>query len=241
MTNIQQVTVLTVDDEENITDMLQEYLKKDGFSVITAHSGQTALEILQKEPCDIVILDVAMPGMDGIEVCRRIRLFSDIYVLMLTAKTEEIDRVVGLSVGADDYISKPFSPRELTARINAMLRRPRHANNSSAAVKETEQIFHFGSLIVYPERREVIVNKETVQLTAREFDMLLELIQYAGKVYTRGQLLERVWGNEYYDDHIVDVHMANLRKKIEEDPAHPYYIETVRGVGYRFRGKNDGK
>jgi two-component system alkaline phosphatase synthesis response regulator PhoP len=174
-----------------------------------------------------------LPGIDGVEVCRQLRQFSGAYVLMLTARAEEVDKIVGLSVGADDYLTKPFSPRELVARVKAMLRRPRHVAGSIAEPDEAP-ILGGGELEIDEGRHEARRHGEPVPLTAREFALLVTLARHPGRVFTRAQLLERVWGDEYYDDHVVDVHVANLRKKLEDDPAEPRYVETVRGVGYRF-------
>jgi two-component system alkaline phosphatase synthesis response regulator PhoP len=225
-------TILIVDDESNLTDLVRGYLEREGFSVLTAADGPTALEMARSHRPDLIVLDVMLPGLDGVEVCRRLRQFSDAYVVMLTAKAEEIDKIVGLSVGADDYVTKPFSPRELVARIKAMLRRPRTTDTSVQPEEMTAR--HFGEIVLDEGRHEVTRSGEPVPLTAREFQLLATLAAHPGHVFTRAQLLERVWGDDYYDDHVVDVHVANLRKKIEDDPANPRYVETVRGVGYRF-------
>ena len=224
-------SVLIVDDEPNLVELVRGYLEREGFRVQTAADGPAALEITRLERPDLIILDVMLPGMDGLEVCRRLRQFSDAYVLMLTAKVDEVDKVVGLAVGADDYVTKPFSPRELVARVKAMLRRPRSAN---ADAPDVPPVHRFGDLMLDEGRHEVTRHGEPVALTAREFALLQALASQPQRVFTRAQLLERVWGEAYYDDHVVDVHMANLRKRLEDDPAHPRYIETVRGVGYRF-------
>jgi two-component system, OmpR family, alkaline phosphatase synthesis response regulator PhoP len=172
------------------------------------------------------VLDLMLPGLDGLEVCRRLRTFSDAYVIMLTAAAEEIDRIVGLEVGADDYLTKPFSPRELIARIRAMLRRPRHGGTPAQPD------------VPPPQRFEVTVRGAVVPLTSLEWSLLTALTAHPGRVFTRDQLLERVWGADYFgDDHVVDVHIANLRKKLGEDPMAPRYIETVRGASYRFAGR----
>jgi len=225
--------VLVVDDEQNLLDLVQSYLEREGFTVAVASDGPAAVEAVRRERPDVVVLDLMLPGFDGLEVCRRVRQLSDAYVLMLTARTEEIDRVVGLEVGADDYLGKPFSPRELIARIKAMLRRPRGAPSEPVA-SELPSPRRFGELSIDESRHEVSLRGEALALTAREFALLIALAAQPGRVFTRTQLLEQVWGTEYYDDHVVDVHVANLRHKIEQDPAHPVYVETVRGVGYRF-------
>ena len=170
-----------------------------------------------------------LPGMDGIEVCRRIRTFSDAYIIMLTARTEEIDRLIGLSVGADDYLGKPFSPRELVARIRAMLRRPR------AADPGIEPVRRFGALQIDPIAREVQLDGELLELTRTEFDLLEVLSAHPRRVFARRILLEEVWGGDWFgDDHVVEVHMANLRHKLSDDPQEPRYIRTIRGIGYRM-------
>jgi two-component system alkaline phosphatase synthesis response regulator PhoP len=223
-------TVLVIDDEPNIVDLVRSYLEQDGFRVLAAADGLSALDLVRAERPEVVVLDVMLPGLDGVEVCRRLRAFSDAYVVMLTARTEEIDRIVGLSVGADDYVAKPFSPRELVARVKAMLRRPRGAGGTADA----PPVRTFGRLTVDEARHEVSRDGQPIALTAREFALLVALAAHPGRVFTREQLLERVWGDAYYDDHVVDVHVANLRKKIEDDAAAPRFVETVRGVGYRL-------
>ncbi len=225
-------TVLVVDDEQNMVDLVRGYLEREGYHVLTASDGPTALELARSAEPDVVVLDVMLPGLDGVEVCRQLRGFSAAYVLMLTARTEEVDKIVGLAVGADDYVTKPFSPRELVARIKALLRRPRGTAGTGETEAPTPQ--QFGELIVDETRHEVTRRGEVLPLTPREFALLVLLASQPGRVFTRGQLLERAWGDAYYDEHVVDVHVGNLRKKVEDDPAHPVYVETVRGVGYRF-------
>ena len=224
-------SVLVVDDEPNLVELLRGYLEREGYTVQTAADGAAALDLARSDPPDLIILDVMLPGMDGLEVCRRLRQFSDAYVLMLTAKVEEVDKIVGLAIGADDYVTKPFSPRELVARVKALLRRPRSAVD---VPDDTPPVRRFGDLLLDEGRHEVTKHGEAISLTAREFALLLALAGQPQRVFTRVQLLERVWGEAYYDDHVVDVHVANLRKRLEDDPARPRYIETVRGVGYRF-------
>ena len=232
--------VLIVDDENNLVELIQSYLVKENYQVLTANNGITALELARSHSPDLVVLDLMLPGIDGLEVCRRLRQFSDAYVVMLTARTEELDKIVGLSVGADDYITKPFSPRELVARIKARLRRP-HAKIGVDGPSTPQEILplprQFGNLKLDEALHEVEKAGTEIALTVHEFDLLAALTRHPGRVFTRNQLLEQVWGDEYYDDHVVDVHIANLRKKIEDDSAHPDYIETVRGVGYRFNPK----
>src|SRR5829696_2575846 len=220
------VRALIVEDEENLVRLLRGYLEREGFEVREALDGIAALEAVRESKPDVVVLDWMLPKLDGMGVLRELRRFSDAYVIVLTARAEEVDRIVGLSTGADDYLTKPFSPGELVARIRAMLRRPRGETQSHAG--EEAPLFS-GDLSVDRGRREV-------SLTAIEFDLLAALTSRPGLVFSREQLLARVWGEDYFGgDHVVEVHVANLRKKIEADPSNPRYIQTVRGVGYRFR------
>ena len=227
------VRTLIVEDEENLVRLLRGYLEREGFEVSEARDGLAALEAAREVIPDVVVLDWMLPELDGMDVLRELRRFSDAYVIVLTARVEEVDRIVGLSTGADDYLTKPFSPGELVARIRAMLRRPR--GEMRAAGEEVS--LSFGELSVDRGRREVWLKGGEVSLTAIEFDLLTALASRPGLVFTREQLLARVWGEDYFgSDHLVDVHIANLRKKIEAEPANPRYVQTVRGVGYRFRG-----
>ena len=229
----EQRTALVVDDEPRLRDLVRDYLAREGFRVVTAADGLTAVEAAREHQPDVVVLDLMLPGIDGLEVCRRLRTFSDAYVIMLTARAEEVDRVVGLEVGADDYLTKPFSPRELVARVRAMLRRPRQGAATEAVVLVAPR--RFGDLLIDEPGHRVTVGDEPVALTPLEFSLLTTLAAYPGRVYTRDQLLEQVWGADYFgDDHVVDVHIGNLRKKLGDEAAAPRYIETVRGVGYRF-------
>jgi len=222
--------VLIVDDEAPIVDLVKGYLELDGMEVISAADGPSALEAIRKRAPDVVVLDVMLPGLDGFEVLRRARTMTDAYVIMLTARAEEIDRIVGLSVGADDYLVKPFSPRELAARVHALLRRPRMGVPGGTAA------WRSGDLSVDPRRRSVTLRGTPVSLTVLEFDLLATLIREPGVVHTRQQLLDRVWGVDYVgDEHVVDVHLANLRRKLGDDASRPTYVETVRGVGYRLK------
>ena len=227
------IRVLVVEDEKNLVALLRKYLEREGFEVHEALDGPAAIEAAGLVEPDVVVLDWMLPGLDGVEVLRELRRSSEAYVIMLTARTEEVDRIVGLSTGADDYLTKPFSPGELVARIRAMLRRPR-TETREAGVEDAPM--KFGELTIDLARREVRLGEEQVSLTALQFDLLATLASRPGLVFSRGQLLERVWGDDYFGgDHVVDVHVANLRKKVEDDPSSPRYVQTVRGVGYRFR------
>jgi two-component system, OmpR family, alkaline phosphatase synthesis response regulator PhoP len=230
----QSATILVVDDEQSLVDLVASYLEREGYQVHRAFDGVSAVETARREMPDLVVLDLMLPETDGLEVCRQLRQFSDAYVLMLTARTEEIDRVVGLSVGADDYVTKPFSPRELVARVKAMLRRPRAmASNTPGKIDPPLQ---FDGLTIDLAAYQVSRDGKAISLTPLEFELLKTMASHPGIVYSRTQLLDIVWGGGYFgDDHVVDVHISNLRKKLEPNPARPKYIETVRGVGYRFR------
>ena len=225
-------SVLVVDDEANIRQLLTDYLHRDGFDVEQAVSGEQALDALARRMPDLVILDVRLPGIDGFETLRRIRKFSDVYVLMLTARSEESDTLIGLEVGADDYVSKPFSPREVVARVRTLLRR-----RGGAAATTTEDRREFERLWLDTARREVSSDGQAVNLTALEFDLLDALTSSPGRVFTRRQLIERVWGWDFYgDERIVDVHVRKLRSAIFDAADAPRFIATVRGVGYKFIG-----
>ncbi len=235
--------ILVVDDETALVELVRSYLEREQYEVLTAGDGRAALDLARAVHPDLVVLDVMLPILDGIEVCRQLRQFSDAYVIMLTARTEEIDKILGLTVGADDYLTKPFSPRELVARIKALLRRPRRtaaeSPTSSASLDDTPAPQHWDDLTIDEAQHEVTLRGQPIDVTAREFALLLTLARHPGRVFTRTQLLERVWGDAYYDEHVVDVHIGNLRKKLEADLAHPQYVETVRGVGYRFRRRRE--
>jgi DNA-binding response OmpR family regulator len=222
-------SILVVDDEAPIRKLVSSYLQAEGWEVATATDGIEAVEAVRERRPDLVVLDVSMPELDGIEALRQIRTTSDVYVIMLTARAEETDKLIGLAVGADDYLTKPFSPRELVARIKAVLRRSRPA----AAVEE--QIVSLDGVEIDSLRRSVKVNGDDRELTTLEFDLLVALAEQPGRVFSRRQLLERVWGWDYYsDERVVDVHIRNLRKALDDNAAEPRWIGTVRGVGYRF-------
>ncbi len=226
------VTILVVDDEQHLAELVRDYLVREDYTVLTAGDGLTALALARDRQPDLIVLDLQLPGLDGLEVCRRLRQFSDAYVLMLTARAEEVDKLIGLAVGADDYVTKPFSPRELVARVKALLRRPRTGQPGAAAPPAPPR--RFGDLVIDEATHEARRGTAVLALTAREFALLTTLAAHPRRVFTRAQLLEQVWGDAYYDDHVVEVHVGNLRKKIEDDPARPRFVETVRGVGYRF-------
>lgn len=225
-------TILVVDDEDSILNLVEAYLKSDGNTVHIARDGVQGLAAFRRYHPDLVILDIMLPEMDGLEVLQQIRRESDVYVMMLTAKSEEFDRVMGLTVGADDYLTKPFSPRELVARVKAILRRGRNTG------QEERQVLRFEHLKIDTQRYEVYRDGELIDLTALEFKLLATLAEYAGMVLSREQLLERVWGYDYYgEERVVDVHIGHIRQKLEHDPADPQFIQTVRGVGYKFADK----
>jgi len=222
-------TILIVDDEENIRNLVSAYLRAEGYTVHAAADGPGALKAARAFKPKLIVLDVMLPGMDGLEVLQALRRESDVYVILLTAKSEETDKVVGLSVGADDYLTKPFSPRELVARIKAALRRYGQTSSPENAVLAFECIRIDG------DARRVWVDDEEISLTAIEFDLLYALARRPGRALSREQLLQDVWGYDFYgEDRVVDVHLGRIRKKIEADPTHPRLIVTVRGVGYRF-------
>jgi len=222
-------TVLVVDDESIVREVVSQYLRQDGFDVDEAADGPEALSHFARKRPDLVLLDLMLPGIDGLEVCRRIRTQSNVPIIMVTAKSEETDTIIGLGVGADDYVSKPFSPRELVARIKAVLRR---ATTPLAAEGDP---LHFGPLTIRPDRRQVEVAGDSVDLTAREFDLLVFLASHPSQVFTRDELLDKVWDWAYASDGgTVTVHIRRLRQKIESDPERPRYIKTVWGVGYKF-------
>jgi len=223
-----QATVLIVEDAPEFRDLLVPLLQQEGFKVETAADGESAVELARSLAPTVIVLDIGLPKLDGVEACRRIRTFSDAYIVMLTAKADEVDKLIGLSVGADDYMTKPFSPRELLARIRAMLRRPRGGTSGEGARV-------VGELRIDPLAREVFRGDRKIDLTRIEFDLLDVLSSNPRMAFSRSVLLERVWGPDWYgDDHVVDVHVSNLRRKIGDDPSSPRYVRTVRGVGYRM-------
>ena len=220
--------VLVVDDEEPLVRLVERYLIHEGFSVMTTGDGSHAVDMVREQDPAVVILDLGLPGMDGVDACRRIRAISDCYVVMLTARAEEVDRVIGLSVGADDYVTKPFSPRELMLRVQAMLRRPRRSTGGE------QTVYELGELHVDSAAREVHLRGEPVDLTRTEFDVLVALASEPGVVLSRHALISKVWGDDWFGDrHIIDVHIGHLRRKLGDHPTGPEFIHTVRGIGYK--------
>ncbi len=216
-----------VDDEAQIVDLLRSYLQRDGFDVDEAGDGEAALAACARLRPDLVLLDLMLPGMDGSEVCRRIRETTNTPIIMLTARDEETDKLLGLELGADDYITKPFSPREVVARVRAVLRR---------GTREAVELVRAGDLVIDTARRSVELAGRAVQLTYVEFELLRTLASHPGRVYTRRALLEVLWGDsDYREPRTIDVHVRHLREKLERAPREPEYIFTVRGAGYRFR------
>lgn len=221
--------ILVVDDEPELRQMLRRYLEAEGFDVAEANDGEKALSKINDARPELIVLDVGLPGSDGFTVLQEIRKVSDVPVIMLTARAEEVDRVVGLTIGADDYMAKPFSPRELVARVRAVLRRGVRGR------VETDERLEFEGLTLDLAGRQVEVDGKTVELSALEFDLLAGLASAPGRVFTRAQLLERVWGWDYFGpERVVDVHIGNIRKTLGDEAADPRFIGTVRGVGYKF-------
>jgi DNA-binding response OmpR family regulator len=217
---------LVIEDSPEITLLVRSLLEKEGYDVVATPQGRRGVEYARAERPELVILDLSLPDTDGVEVCRELRSFSDAYVVMVTARDDEVDKIVGLTVGADDYVTKPFSPRELAARVRAMRRRPR--------IPAQREARDFGHLVIDPSAREVVVDGEEVELTRIEFDILELLSGSPRRTFTREQLLEHVWGDWFGDDHVIEVHMGKLRKKLGESASRPRHIRTLRGVGYRF-------
>ncbi len=223
--------ILVVDDEPGILKTLRAYLESDGYTVETVKSGDEVIPAVHRFEPQVIVLDVMLPVVDGIEVLRRVRQESSVLVLMLSAKGEETDRLVGLRMGADDYVVKPFSPREVVARIGVLLRRQR---TSESGVDEK---IRFSRLVIDPAARQVWKDENLISLTPIEFDLLYTLATHTGRVLSRDQLIEHAWGDDYYiDDRVVDVHVRRLRRKIEDDPGQSQVVVTVRGAGYRFEG-----
>jgi DNA-binding response OmpR family regulator len=227
---MKEPTILIVDDEPSIREVVSIYLRRAGYQVVVAHDGQAALEALDRQPPDLVVLDLMLPKVDGLEIARRLRAENDTPIIMLTARREETDRITGLEMGADDYVVKPFSPQELVSRVKAVLRR----THGSSPIG-TEHPLEFDDLCIDPSTRLVEVNGEEKSLTAKEFDLLWIMARHPRQVFNRDQLLDLVWGlTEYVDPSTVTVHVRRLREKIEVDPSNPLHIQTVWGVGYKF-------
>lgn len=222
--------ILIVDDEEHIVELIKFNLENNGYNIITANNGIDALKVAKQELPQLVLLDLMLPGMDGFDVCKEIRKdmsISNMPIIMLTAKSEELDKILGLELGADDYLTKPFSVRELLARVKAILRRTKN--------QYLETVYSFGDIIIDFTRHEVVKNNIKVELTLKEFELLEILLKNKGRVMTRDFLLDKIWGYDYIGEtRTVDVHIRHLRQKIEDDDKNPKYIETIRGIGYRF-------
>jgi two-component system, OmpR family, response regulator ResD len=224
--------ILVVDDEPNIREVVGLYLRRDGHEVVPAADGEEALSVFGQSEPDLVVLDLMLPKLSGLEVCRRMRADRRVPLIMLTARGEEEERIVGLSLGADDYVVKHFSPRELAARVAAVLRRVEESSGTTG-----RKVLWFEGLKIDPNTREVLVDGEPVTLTAREFDLLYHMASSPGRVFTRDQLMETVWGYTFSaDTSTITVHVRRLREKVEPDPATPRYLQTVWGVGYKFGG-----
>lgn len=224
--------IVVADDEAHIRDVLRGYLEAEGFDVVQAADGDEALRVAREHHPDLVLLDVTMPGLDGVEVLRQLRTESDVYVIMVTARAEELDKLVGLAVGADDYITKPFSPREVVARVKAVLRRGRGTTPTAQ-----DELLAFKGLAIDLPRRTLTRDGVPVELSALEFDLLVALARAPGRVLTRRQLLEQVWGWDFFgDERVVDVHIRSIRRALGDPADAPQLVGTVRGVGYRFLG-----
>ena len=249
-------TIVIADDESNITDVCRRYLEREGYTVWIAHDGMAALRLWEKHAPDLLVLDLMMPGQDGWQVCETIRQTSDVPVIMLTARGEEPDRLLGLTMGADDYMTKPFSPRELVLRVKNILRRTKLASLQAAGsvsgtawaqstgrgngveANHPGAAIHFDGLSIYPEERRVAAEGKETDLTVKEFDLLLTLAEYPGRVFSRSQLLSRIWDMDFDGDTTtVTVHIRRLREKLEQMPSEPRWIKTVWGIGYKFDAK----
>lgn len=224
------LSVLVVEDEDTIRRVVVGYLEKEGYLVTEAVNGRAAVDLARDLTPDVIVLDLGLPGIDGIEVCRQVRAFTDAYIIMLTARTDEVDKLIGLSVGADDYLTKPFSARELIARIKVMLRRPRSPVPMADALVRT-----FGDLRIDPESREVTLAGEPIDLTRTEFDILDLLSENPRRAHSRAVIIDQVWGLGWVgDERVVDVHVAHIRAKLADNAADPHYVLTVRGVGFKM-------
>ncbi len=223
--------ILVVEDEASFSEALAYVLGKEGFEVVVADTGDGAVATFDRVGADLVLLDLMLPGLSGTEVCKQLRSRSNVPIIMLTAKDTEVDKVVGLELGADDYVTKPYSKAELVARIRAVLRR------QSEVAPATDSVLIAGPVRIDVERHQVDINNISVALPLKEFELLEFLVRNSGRVLTRAQLIDRVWGSDYFGDtKTLDVHVKRLRAKIEQDPANPVYIQTIRGLGYKFEG-----
>ncbi len=228
--------ILIVDDEKTIVKGLRFSLEKEGYEITTAYDGEEALRVFKAEAPDLIVLDLMLPGLDGFEVCRAIRKESEVPIIMLTARGEDIDKILGLELGADDYMTKPFNPRELTARVKAIMRRSQTSVQGIANM----QVISIRDMQIDLLQHKVKISDKNVDLTVKEFALLSLLASHPGQVFSREKLLEHVWGYDYYGDaRTVDVHMRHLREKIEQDPSTPQLILTVWGAGYKFREENN--
>ena len=221
--------ILVVEDEASFSDALSYVLTKEGFEVVLADTGDGAITTYDRVGADLVLLDLMLPGLSGTEVCKQLRSRSNVPIIMLTAKDTEVDKVVGLELGADDYVTKPYSKAELVARIKAVMRR------QSDQIESPDAILVAGPVRIDVERHQVIIDNQSISLPLKEFELLEYLVRNSGRVLTRAQLIDRVWGSDYFGDtKTLDVHIKRLRAKIEKDPANPVYIQTIRGLGYKF-------
>lgn len=228
-------TILVVDDEPGIRRVLTSFLRASGFTTVEAPDGRAALERFRAATPDLVLLDIGLPDLDGLEVLRQMRMVADVPTVLVTARAEETDTIIGLAVGADDYITKPFSPREVVARVSAVLRRAAQPATPRGAVAAAAPPLRFPGLLLDARRREVVLDGAPVQLSALEFDLLLALADESGRVYSRPQLLQKVWGADFFgDERVVDVHIRSLRRKLGDSADEPRFIATVRSVGYKF-------
>ena len=233
MTRVVATRILVVDDEPMVLEVVEQYLRREGYDIACAADGAEGLRLAQEGAPDLVVLDLMLPALDGLEICRRIRRDSRVPIIMVTAKAEETDRIVGLELGADDYLVKPFSPRELAARVKTVLRR-----TAAGPVAATGGLLRYGSLTINPQTRDVKLGEREVHLTAKEFDLLWFLASNPGQVFTRNDLMDKVWDYTYAgDSSTVTVHVRRLREKVEPDPMRPRYIKTVWGVGYKFEAR----
>jgi two-component system, OmpR family, alkaline phosphatase synthesis response regulator PhoP len=235
--------ILIIDDERDLLDLLATYLSKEGFKdIFKAENGTKGIELCKKEKPDIVILDVMLPDIDGFEVCRKLREFTVTPILFLSAREEEVDKLLGLGIGGDDYITKPFSPKEVTFRIKAQLRRKQYLERANTKVEMKSVVYNFGDLRIDETKSEVKKNEMIINLTAKEFQLLLFLAQYPNRIISKKKLYEAIWGEDYLgDDNTIMVHIRHLREKLEEDPGNPKCLITVKGLGYKMVERGEKK